>query len=217
MKTHLSIPTALRRTLVVLGAITLAATASAQTPLPAFTNLWNLSSGTNAPDLPNDLPLSLNNVRGIAINPVTTNVLYASTTGGTNNGNNHITVLDAANNGAYLAQLNASGVAGGTLNLAPVRAAEDGRLRLGTRQIALPHRTRFPLDAPWPARRIATFYRSYFFSNIGCNCLAPRRQRSWLVPPSRPRPLRPRPAATLLALGQVAILVEFRPLGDMRG
>jgi hypothetical protein len=128
MKRHLSIPTTLRRTLAFLGAITLAATASAQTPLPAFTNLWSLSSGTNAPDLPNDLPAAGNFVRGIAINPVTTNVLYASTTAGTNNGNNHITVLDAANNGAYLAQLNASGVSGGTLNLAPVRVAEDGAI-----------------------------------------------------------------------------------------
>jgi hypothetical protein len=114
------------RLLVVLASATLAATAAAQTPLPVFTNLWNLGSGTNAPALPNDLPNAGNSVRGIAVNPLTTNVLYASTTGGTNNGNNHVTVLDTANGGAYLAQLNASGVSGGAVNLAPVRAAEDG-------------------------------------------------------------------------------------------
>jgi len=128
MKTHPTPIAPLRWTASVLGALSLAACAQAQSPSPTFTNLWNLSAGTNAPDLPNDLPTSGNNVRGIAINPLTTNVLYASTTGGTNNGNNHITVLDSANAGAYVGQLNASGVSGGTLNLAPVRAAVDGRI-----------------------------------------------------------------------------------------
>lgn len=128
MKTYHPSRRSLRWTAAVLGAFSLAAGTHAQTAQPVFTNLWSLSAGTNGPALPNDLPSSGNFVRGIAVNPTTTNVLYASTTGGTNGGNNHVTVLDSQNAGAYVGQLSASGVAGGTLNLAPVRVAEDGRI-----------------------------------------------------------------------------------------
>lgn len=111
------------------GALAIASSAWAQSPIPVFTNLWNLGSGTNSEaGLPNDLPSAGNNVRGIAINPITTNVLYASTTGGTNNGNNHVTVLNSAADGLYVGQLNASGVFGGTLNLSPVKVADDGAI-----------------------------------------------------------------------------------------
>ncbi len=98
-----------------------------QAQVPTFSTLWDIGAGTNAgAGLPNDLPNGGNNVRGIAINPLTGNVLYASTTGGTNGGNNHFTVLNGASAGAYIGQGNATGVAGGTLNLTQIRVSDDG-------------------------------------------------------------------------------------------
>lgn len=96
--------------------------------VPVFSNIWNVVSGTNAiGGLPNDLPSSGNNVRGIAINPVTTNILYASTASGTNGGNNHFTTLDYTNAGAFLGQGLGTGVGiGGTLALTQIRVSDDG-------------------------------------------------------------------------------------------
>lgn len=96
--------------------------------VPVFSNLWSVASGTNAVGgLPNDLPSSGNNVRGIAINPVTTNILYASTAAGTNGGNNHFTTLDFTNAGTYLGQGVGSSVnLGGTLALSQIRVSDDG-------------------------------------------------------------------------------------------
>src|ERR1017187_6151072 len=100
--------------------------AQAQSLSPVFTNLWSIGSGTNTP---NDLPGSPgtgNNVRGLAISSLTTNVVYASTTGGTNNGANHFTTLDFTNSGAILGQANGTGIANGTLSLEQARVADDG-------------------------------------------------------------------------------------------
>ena len=99
--------------------------ASAQ--VAVFSNVWNVVSGTNAlGGLPNDLPSAGNNVRGIALNPFTTNVLYASTTAGTNDGNNHFTTLAFGAAGTFLGQSAGTGVGGGTLNLTQIRASDDG-------------------------------------------------------------------------------------------
>jgi hypothetical protein len=98
-----------------------------QAQVPVFSSVWSVGSGTNdTAGLPNDLPLSGNNVRGVGLNPVTGNVLYLSTTGGTNNGNNHFTTLDGANAGTFLGQGNGTGVGGGTLNLTQIRVSDDG-------------------------------------------------------------------------------------------
>jgi hypothetical protein len=99
----------------------------AQAQVPIFAPVWSVGSGTNASaGLPEDLPAAGNNVRGIAIDPATMTVLYASTTAGTNSGNNHFTALDIANSGDYLGQANGSGIGGGTLNLTQIRVADDG-------------------------------------------------------------------------------------------
>lgn len=84
--------------------------------IPILTNLFKLNAGTY-----DDLVLSGNNNRGVAINPVTGNILYTSTAGGSN----HVTVLDGQT-GAFLRTLDATGVSGGTLHLLGVRAASDG-------------------------------------------------------------------------------------------
>ena len=105
------------------AAAALLSSVQAQTPSPVFTWLWSVGSGTN---IPNDLPAAGNNVRGVAISPLTTNVLYGTTTGGTNNGNNHFTTLDFTNNGAIIGQANGTGVSGGTLNLIQARVSDDG-------------------------------------------------------------------------------------------
>ena len=127
---HLSVPSWTRRVVTPLAALAavaaLLSSARAQTPSPVFTNLWSIGSGTNSP---NDLPGSPgtgNNVRGLAISPLTTNVVYASTTGGTNNGNSHFTTLDFINNGAILGQANGTGIANGTLGLDQARVSDDG-------------------------------------------------------------------------------------------
>jgi hypothetical protein len=108
----------------ILACLALVAAACAtQAQVPVFTNIWSIGSGTNTP---NDLPVSGNNVRGLAINPVTTNVVYASTVAGTNNGVNHATVLSFANAGAILGEVSGSGIASGTLALMQARVSDDG-------------------------------------------------------------------------------------------
>ena len=103
----------------VCGLITLFA-ANVQAQVPVFSNVWNVLAGT-IPGIPNN---SGNNCRGIAINPVNTNALFFSSTGGTNNGVNHVSTLSFG--GTYLWDLNGTGVAGGTLNTEGVRVADDG-------------------------------------------------------------------------------------------
>jgi hypothetical protein len=66
--------------------------------------------------------------QGLAINPLTTNVVYAGSADGTNGGGTHISVLDSANQGAFLARLSESGISGGTLSLAAVRVSDDGSI-----------------------------------------------------------------------------------------
>jgi hypothetical protein len=130
MKTINTRPRTFLPQLVRRGLIAAVASASlvlSHAQVPTFAPVWSVGSGTNASaGLPEDLPASGNNVRGIALSPLTTNVLYASTTAGTNSGNNHATVLDYANNGSYLGQLSGSGVGGGTINLVPIRVSDDG-------------------------------------------------------------------------------------------
>ena len=103
--------------LAVFAAL-LAASAQAQvTYTPAFTNTWVVTAGNYA-DLPND---ANNTVRGVAINPVTTNVLFASRTGG-----NHVATLAFASGSNYLASLNGAGISSGTLALDGIRVSDDG-------------------------------------------------------------------------------------------
>lgn len=116
-----------------LGALLLSliigATNISQAQVPVFSNIWNIVSGTNAlGGLPNDLPSSGNAVRGIAINPLTTNVLFASSTAQTNGGIAHITVLDYTNNGNYIGQLSGTNTSSGSVAIAPVKVADDGNI-----------------------------------------------------------------------------------------
>ena len=89
---------------------------------PVFTNAWVLPAGSYA-DLPAN---SGNNVRGIAIDPVTTNVLYFSSTGGTNNGGSHVATVSFASGSNYLANLNSTGISAGTVGTEGVRVSDDG-------------------------------------------------------------------------------------------
>ena len=110
-----------RRTAARLGAVTVATllAASTQAQVPVFTNVWNVTN-TAFPDL----PASGDVVRGIAISPVTTNVVYVS-----RSLSNHITTLSAADGYNRLG----SGMAikslaspGPLLHLAGGRVANDG-------------------------------------------------------------------------------------------
>ncbi len=110
--------------LLTAAALTaLAVTASAQiTYTPVFSKVWDLNAGNFA-----GMPANAgNNCRGIAINPVTTNVLYFSSIGGTNSGANHVGTVAFASGSNFLAGLNGTGVSGGTLNTEGVRVADDG-------------------------------------------------------------------------------------------
>ena len=104
--------------LVVAG---LVGQAQAQiTYTPFLTNVWVVVAGAY-PDLTNS---SGNNVRGIAINPTTTNVLYASTAAGSN----HVGIVSFASGSNYLGSLNAQTISAGTLGMEGVRVADDGTI-----------------------------------------------------------------------------------------
>ena len=105
---------------VFVVAITTLFAAGVQAQVPVFSNVWNFAAGT-VPGLPAN---NGNNCRGIAINPVTTHVLFFSSTGGTNLGANHVSTISFG--GTYLVDLNGTGVSGGTLNTEGVRVADDG-------------------------------------------------------------------------------------------
>ena len=89
---------------------------------PTFTNVWNVVAGTYAGITNN----SGNNCRGIGINPVTTNVLFFSSTGSTNGGSYSMNVVSFASGSNYLAQLNGTGLGSGTVGTEGVRVADDG-------------------------------------------------------------------------------------------
>lgn len=104
-----------------LIALCLAAKLNAQTTFtPTFSNAWVVVAGAY-PDLPAN---SGNNVRGIAIDPTTTNVLYASTAASSN----HVSIVSFASGSNYLASLNAQTVSAGTLGMEGVRVANDGTI-----------------------------------------------------------------------------------------
>ena len=131
-----SMPCASRR-LLALGALFLLASlvtlprAVAQ-GAPVFTNLWSLSPGDRY-DL-SDPAVNKRANRGVAINPVTGNVLYTAhnfTDPGINtNLNDHVTVLNGTN-GAFIRELpefDEFGIAqiGGIVPLSQVGVADDG-------------------------------------------------------------------------------------------
>lgn len=104
---------------VILGSLLAPTGSRAQAPSPVVTNLWRLPAaqeydyvGTNAN----------NNVRGVAINPVTGNVIYA-----TRDASNHLAVV-AGTNGAVIARLSGTGISSGTLALSQVKVADDGAI-----------------------------------------------------------------------------------------
>ncbi len=89
---------------------------------PVFSKVWDLNAGNFA-----GLPANNgNNCRGIGINPVNTNVLYFSSTGGTNGVASHVGTLSFASGSNYLAGLNSTGITGGTVGTEGVRVADDG-------------------------------------------------------------------------------------------
>lgn len=99
-----------------------AVTMQAQTPVPVFTNLWVVPAGTYA-----GLPANATaNCRGVAISPVTTNVLYFSAVGGVNGGVAHVGTLAFTNGSNFLANLEGSSISGGTVATEGVRVADDG-------------------------------------------------------------------------------------------
>jgi hypothetical protein len=110
-----------KRTILTGLAALLTVGAQAQvTYTPVLTNVWVLPAATYA-----DLPASSgNNVRGIAINPTTTNVLYASTAAGSN----HVGIVSFASGSNYLGSLNAQTISAGTLGMEGVRVADDGTI-----------------------------------------------------------------------------------------
>ncbi|MFN3408964.1 MAG: immunoglobulin domain-containing protein [Limisphaerales bacterium] len=104
-----------------LGAITVAAALAggAQAQTPVFSTLWGITNASFT-----DLPAAGSNVRGFAISPVTTNVVYASTAGGSN----HVSTLDYANGYNKLGSPVAITTLGGTLALTQVRVSDDGKV-----------------------------------------------------------------------------------------
>ena len=111
----------------VITAAALFAVISVQAqPVPVFTNLWNLPPLTFT-----DMPTNGNNMRGIAINPTTTNVLYGTTANATNQGTNitgnHVSVIDFATGTNQLAQLK-SVPNGAQVNLGKIGVADDGKV-----------------------------------------------------------------------------------------
>jgi len=102
-----------------------AAVAQAQTP--TFSTVWTV---TNAAFY--DLPAFGNNVRGMGISPVTTNVVYSSTFGGSN----HISTLSYADGYTKVNTGSGVGVSGGTLAMQSVRIADDGAVYVCNRSDA---------------------------------------------------------------------------------
>jgi hypothetical protein len=88
---------------------------------PVFSNAWVVTAGSYA-----GMTASGDNWRGIAINPVTTNVLFSSRSGGTNGTANNVNTLSFSSGSNFLGQLSSSGITGGTIQMEQVRVADDG-------------------------------------------------------------------------------------------
>lgn len=101
----------------------MAVAAQAQTYVPVFSNAWAVTPGAFV-----DLPTTGNNVRGAAINPVTTNVLYFSSIGGTNGVASHVATVSFDSGSNYLANLNSTGISGGTVGTGGLRVSDDGSI-----------------------------------------------------------------------------------------
>lgn len=119
-----SVMSPIARWLLLTAALTALTTSQAQVPI--ITNVWNVATDAHF-DLPSG---NVNNVRGIAINPLTTNVIYTSTFS-----SNHCAVISAANGSNYLGVLTpldsvglTNVITGGTLALPQVRVADDGAI-----------------------------------------------------------------------------------------
>jgi hypothetical protein len=89
----------------------------AQLPTLVLSNKWTINASNRV-----DMANANNAERGIAINPVTGNVLLASRTG-----SNHIAVIKGAD-GSDLGSLDNTIFSGGTLALMHVRVADDGAI-----------------------------------------------------------------------------------------
>ena len=109
---------ATRVSIVSAFTVLMAIAAQAQiTYSPVFTKVWQVLPGAN-----NEMKTTGNNTRGIAVNPLTTNVLFASI-----EGSNHVGVISATNGSNYLGGLSSATVSGGggkAIN--QVRVADDG-------------------------------------------------------------------------------------------
>lgn len=108
---------AIRTFITTLAAVVVVLQAQSQTVTPGVTNIWRLAAGVE----PDFAAAADNLVRGVAINPVNGNVVYASRTGGSN----HIAVVNAVT-GFVSNRLSGVGIAGGTLVLDYVKVADDG-------------------------------------------------------------------------------------------
>ena len=114
------------KTLAALALVVgLATVAQAQvTYTPFFIKAWDLQATAYA-----DMPTTGNNMRGVGISPLTTNVIYGSTAGATNvgiyGGNNHVSTVAFASGSNYLSQTKTS-PNGAQVNLTTVRVSDDG-------------------------------------------------------------------------------------------
>ena len=108
---------AIRAFVAGLAFASLVTTSLAQSISPAVTNLWRLAAGIEY-----DFPAAADgNVRGVAINPVNGNVLYATRAAGSN----HIAVINQAT-GFVSNRLSGVGVVDGQIHLVGVKVADDG-------------------------------------------------------------------------------------------
>ena len=114
------------KTVAALAAFAgLATVASAQiTYTPFFIKAWDLQATAFA-----DMPTTGNNMRGVGISPLTTNVLYGSTASATNagvyGGGNHVSTVSFASGSNYISQSKTS-PNGAQVNLTAVRVSDDG-------------------------------------------------------------------------------------------
>ncbi|MEY4387054.1 MAG: hypothetical protein RLY20_2337, partial [Verrucomicrobiota bacterium] len=111
----------------MLGLAVLAMFNSAKAqPVPVFTNLWGLAPLTFP-----GMTTNGNDMRGVAIASLTTNVLISSRVGGTNQGvnltPNHVNVVDFGTGTNLLAQLKTV-PSGSQFNLDKVGVADDGKV-----------------------------------------------------------------------------------------
>lgn len=126
MKTHITLNIRrcwCRRAPAIMSGLTVLAlalvTIAARAQTPEFTSVWSITNNSYP-----DLPASGDSVRGVAISPVTANVVYASRAGGSN----HVSTLDGANGYNKLGSGAAPTVSGGTLALIGTRVSDDGHV-----------------------------------------------------------------------------------------